>query len=167
MDSAPLLALLDRFATTPNHLLHGLVLVRHEKLVFEHYWPGIDLEPGTLDSVARAFDRETLHYVASVSKSITSTLVGIARDRGLIGGVQDSLFTYFPDRASLETVPNRAATVMAVPRVTMRGARPAIPAPPATQRSRGPPPSAGRTCRASGHPSLGARRRRRAPRRPL
>jgi len=111
MDSTPLLALLDLLAQTPDHLIHGIVIVRHQKLVFEHYWPGIDLDPGTLNPVPRDFDRETLHYVASVSKSITSALVGIALDRGLIGGVGDSLFSHFPDYASLETEGNGAVTL--------------------------------------------------------
>lgn len=78
MIAAPLVDLTDRIARTEGHLLHSLVIVRDQKLVFEEYWPGVDLEPGTLNPVTRDFDRETLHYVASVSKSITSygTLYG-------------------------------------------------------------------------------------------
>jgi CubicO group peptidase (beta-lactamase class C family) len=82
------------------------VIARNGKLVFERYWPGTDLEPATLDPVARSFDRETLHYVASVSKSLTSALAGIAVDRGLIAGVADSLFSYFPEYAHLRTDEN-------------------------------------------------------------
>jgi CubicO group peptidase (beta-lactamase class C family) len=111
MDSAPLLALVALLDSTPDHLMHGVVIVRHDRLVFEHYWPGIDLEPETLAPVARDFDRETLHYVASVSKSVTSALVGIALDRGLLGGVDDRLFAYFPDYGSLETAANGPITI--------------------------------------------------------
>jgi CubicO group peptidase (beta-lactamase class C family) len=89
MDPGPLLDLLDLISNTDNHMIHSLLIVKDQKLVFEEYWPGVDLEPGTLSPVARNFDRTTLHYVASVSKSITSALVGIALDQGLIGSVED------------------------------------------------------------------------------
>ncbi len=107
MEPGPLLDLLALIADTEDHMIHSLVIVRDQKLVFEEYWPGVDLEPGTLDPVAREFDRETLHYVASVSKSITSALVGIAIDRGLVGGVEDTLFAHFPEYAHLRREDNR------------------------------------------------------------
>ena len=103
MEPRPLEDLLDLVARTPKHLLHGLLIVRDGKLVFEEYWPGVDLDPVTLDFVEKDFDRETLHYVASVSKSITSALAGIAWDRGLIGSVQDSVFSYFPEHQDLRS----------------------------------------------------------------
>jgi len=108
MDPQPLLDLLDLVAHTENHLLHGLLVVRNQRLVFEEYWRGTDLDPWTLDPVERGFDRNTLHYVASVSKSVTSALAGIAVDQGLIEGVADSLFAYFPDYADLRTDQNGA-----------------------------------------------------------
>lgn len=107
MDRGPLLDLLELIDTTENHLMHGLVIVRNQRLVFEQYWPGVDLEPGTLDSVERDFDLTTLHYVASVSKSITSALAGIAVAQGSIGGVGDLLFSYFPEYADLQNDANR------------------------------------------------------------
>jgi len=106
MDARPLLDLLGVIAGTDDHLIHGLVIARHGKLVLERYWPGVDLEPATLEPVPTAFDRETLHYVASVSKSLTSALAGIAWDRGLISDVADSLFAYFPEYGHLRTDDN-------------------------------------------------------------
>ena len=106
MDAAPLLDLLDLVSATEDHMLHSLLIVKDRKLVFEEYWPGTDLRPENLNPVARDFDRETLHYVASVSKSITSALVGIALDRGAIGGVDGSPFAFLPEYAHLRTADN-------------------------------------------------------------
>jgi CubicO group peptidase (beta-lactamase class C family) len=111
MDPEPLLDLLDLVAHTDNHLLHGLLIVRHRRLVFEEYWRGTDLDPWTLDPVERDFDRNTLHYVASVSKSVTSALAGIAIGQAYIGGVEDSLFAYFPEYAGLRTDENGEITL--------------------------------------------------------
>lgn len=106
MDAEPLADLLRLIESTDDHLIHSLLIARDGKLVFEQYWPGLDLEPGTLEPIAKDFGRETLHYVASVSKSLTSALAGIALDQGLIGGVEDSLFSYFPEYAHLRTGDN-------------------------------------------------------------
>jgi len=111
MDPGPLLDLLDLFSNTDNHMTHSLLIVKDQRLVFEEYWPGVDLEPGTLSPVERSFDRTTLHYVASVSKSITSALVGIALDQGLIGSVEDSLFSFFPEYSDLKREDNGQITL--------------------------------------------------------
>ncbi|HSW31368.1 MAG TPA: serine hydrolase [Longimicrobiales bacterium] len=103
MDARPLEDLLDLVDGTPGHLLHGLLIVKDGKLVFEEYWPGVDLTPESLELVERDFDRETLHYVASVSKSITSALAGIALDQGLTRSVQDPVFSYFPEHEDLRS----------------------------------------------------------------
>ena len=100
---APLRELLDLIDGTDGHLIHSLLIVKDQKLVFEGYWPGSDLNPVGLDPVEKDFDRETLHYVASVSKSITSALAGIAFDEGFIGSVEEPVFDHFPDHVDLRT----------------------------------------------------------------
>ncbi len=97
MHHGPLQDLLDLIAGMDNHMIHSILIVKNQKLVFEEYWAGIDLEPISLTPVEREFDRETLHYAASVSKSVTSALVGIALDQGLIGNVGATPFSFFPD----------------------------------------------------------------------
>jgi len=106
-----LFALLDLIETTEDHLIHSILIVRDQTLVFEEYWPGVDLDQITLVPTQQNFDRETLHYAASISKSITSALVGIAIDRGLIGSLDDSLFSYFPEYADLIRNDNREITL--------------------------------------------------------
>jgi len=103
MDPDPLLGLLDLIEDTENHLIHSLLIVKDQKLVFENYWPGADLNPVGLDPVVKNFDRETLHYVASVSKSITSALTCIALDKGFIDSVEEPVFDHFLDHDDLRT----------------------------------------------------------------
>ncbi len=111
MEADSLFALLDLIETTEDHLIHSILIVRDQTLVFEEYWPGVDLDQITLVPTQQNFDRETLHYAASISKSITSALVGIAIDRGLIGSLDDSLFSYFPEYADLIRNDNREITL--------------------------------------------------------
>ncbi len=63
--------------------VHSLLLVRRGKLVLEEYFHG--------------YDREDLHPVASVTKSVVSMLVGIAIDRGRIESVPVPLLDSFPE----------------------------------------------------------------------
>ena len=76
--------------TYPN--IHSLLVIKNGKLVFEEYFPGRDLWKGYI-----AFTREDLHGVTSVTKSFSSTLIGIAIDKGLIKGTKESLLTFFPE----------------------------------------------------------------------
>ena len=84
--------------------VHSLLVVKDGKLVFEEYFRGYtwnyadDQHRGDLVD----FGRDTRHNLASVTKSFTSALIGIAIDRGLIGGVGDSVFSFFPQYASLQ-----------------------------------------------------------------
>ena len=103
MAPAPLGDLLDLIDGTASHRIHSILIVRNQKLVFERYWPGMDLRPEGLVPTQRDFDRNTLHYVASVSKSITSALAGIALDQGLIDSVDEPVFDFFPEKADLRT----------------------------------------------------------------
>lgn len=73
--------------------IHGMLIVRDGRLVFEkyyghYYW-----------SIA--------HNLASVTKSITSLLVGIAIEQGYIGSVQDKVLSYFPEYFPLEEQENK------------------------------------------------------------
>ncbi len=67
-------------------LLHSLVIVRRGKLVVEEYFHG--------------YAREDLHRLHSVTKSVTSLLVGIARDRGAVGSLDTPVLEWFPEHAA-------------------------------------------------------------------
>jgi CubicO group peptidase (beta-lactamase class C family) len=80
--------------------LHGLVVVRDERLVLERYFTGEDNARGRpLGTVA--FTAETRHDMRSVSKSIVALLYGIALERGQVPPPEAPLFAAFPDHADL------------------------------------------------------------------
>jgi CubicO group peptidase (beta-lactamase class C family) len=60
--------------------LHAILVVRNGKLVFEHYMAGADELYGQIISNV-SFDADKQHDVRSVTKSITSLVLGIAVGR--------------------------------------------------------------------------------------
>jgi CubicO group peptidase (beta-lactamase class C family) len=88
-----------------NHRIHSILIVKNGKLVFEEYFSGQDLDITGLELkyVTKTFDRNTLHFQASVTKSVTSALFGMAMDKNLINSVDDPLFSYLPEYADLKT----------------------------------------------------------------
>src|SRR5262249_40579966 len=71
-----------------NANVHGVVIVRGGKLVFEQYFAGYD-EPWGGTARRYEFDANTLHDLRSVTKSIISVLFGIALDRKLITNLDE------------------------------------------------------------------------------
>jgi CubicO group peptidase (beta-lactamase class C family) len=102
LDPATLCAVVPRFAEWHQADVHGIVVVRHGKLAFEHYFPGSDSLYGVV-SLDTTFDAETLHDVRSVTKSITSLCLGIAIDRGWVKSVDAPVLSFFPQWADLDT----------------------------------------------------------------
>ena len=99
-----------------NNLLHSLLIERHGKLVAEIYHNGKDSPlnvrygfrlPFDGESV---FDKDSLHDVRSVSKSVVSLLFGIAVEKKLIHEIDSSVIASFPELADLETVQHSSVT---------------------------------------------------------
>jgi len=61
--------------------IHGLLIAKDDKLVLEEYF--------------HDYDRDKLHSVESVTKSVTSALIGIAIDKKFIPGVHEPVWPYF------------------------------------------------------------------------
>jgi len=101
LDGSRLCGIAARLAAT-NANVHAVLIARHGKLVFEQYFAGHDELWGT-DRGPHEFDAATKHDMRSVSKSVTSLLVGIAIDRELIKGVDEPILKFFPDYAALKT----------------------------------------------------------------
>jgi len=98
MNPLPLISMMNGLLNRDDHLVHGILIVKNGKLVFEEYFSGEDLNISSGPQyVHRDFDRNTLHFQASVTKSFTSALVGIAVDQGLITGVDEKVFSFFPE----------------------------------------------------------------------
>jgi len=65
----------------PN--IHSVLLVKNGKLILEEYFNG--------------YSREIKPIIASVTKSITSVLIGIAIDRQMIASVNQRVYEFFPE----------------------------------------------------------------------
>jgi CubicO group peptidase (beta-lactamase class C family) len=63
-------------------VIHSLVIAQNDCLVLEEYFHG--------------YAAEDLHMVTSCSKSITSLLIGLALDKGLISGVDAPVLDFLP-----------------------------------------------------------------------
>ena len=63
-------------------LLHSVVVVRHGKLLAEEYFHG--------------YRRDDLHELHAATQSVTSLLVGIAVDQGVIDSLDEPVLDYFP-----------------------------------------------------------------------
>jgi CubicO group peptidase (beta-lactamase class C family) len=87
--------------------IHSILVVKNGKLVFEEYFP-ISLTGG----VSVVYSRETLHPVMSVTKSFSSTLTGIAIDKGLIKGTDESLLAFFPEYKEKLSANNKGAITL-------------------------------------------------------
>jgi CubicO group peptidase (beta-lactamase class C family) len=83
VDAAALDSLYTEMAQDPHRDLKGIVIVGDGRLVSEHYFNG--------DSAS------SLHDIRSATKSITSLLMGLALQKGLVHSVGDSISLYLPN----------------------------------------------------------------------
>jgi CubicO group peptidase (beta-lactamase class C family) len=86
LDSAALIEMFD-FVRQKAIPVHSVQIVRHGRLLLDAYfWPsGVGVP----------------HDVASVTKSVTSTLIGLAIQKGLLRDVNQPLLSLFPNRTVL------------------------------------------------------------------
>ena len=100
IDRGALCRMADRLAASSN--VHAVLVARGGKLVFERYFKGSDEINGRrVESVT--FDADTLHNIKSATKSVASLALGIAIDRGLIRGVNEPIFSFFPELSDLRS----------------------------------------------------------------
>jgi Beta-lactamase class C and other penicillin binding proteins len=98
--------LINKLATEIGHgeypNIHSLLIARHNKLVYENYWPGND-ENWRRSIESMVHDQNTLHDVRSISKSIVSACIGLAIQQKKIKSVDQKIFDFFPELASQDT----------------------------------------------------------------
>lgn len=82
--------------------IHGLLVVRHGKLVVEQYFEGKDERRGNPVGVV-SFDANTLHDARSITKSVVSILFGIAVAQNAIADIDAPVLDYFPEYADLRS----------------------------------------------------------------
>jgi CubicO group peptidase (beta-lactamase class C family) len=73
--------------------IHGILLIKNGKLVFEEYFDG--------------FDRETKHRIFSASKSVTSILIGMAMDQNKLSDVDTNVYKLLPEYEGTKWIDQR------------------------------------------------------------
>jgi CubicO group peptidase (beta-lactamase class C family) len=83
--------------------IHSILIVKDGKLVLEEYFSGYtwNYNDPQFKGELTDYGIDTIHNLASVTKSITSALVGIAIDRGFIQAVDERVFLFFPEYSNL------------------------------------------------------------------
>ncbi|MFX1475646.1 MAG: serine hydrolase domain-containing protein [Promethearchaeota archaeon] len=64
--------------------LHSFLVIRNGYIVYEYY--------------SLPYDQDTLHFLASATKTFVAALIGIALDAGIIGSINDTVVDIFDDR---------------------------------------------------------------------
>jgi CubicO group peptidase (beta-lactamase class C family) len=102
LDPATLCALVPRFTAWTQADVHAVLVARHGALVFEHYFQGSDETWGKPLGLVD-FSPDTKHDLRSITKSVTSLLLGIAIDRGWVPGVDTPVLSLLPAYADLHS----------------------------------------------------------------
>lgn len=104
IDEKPLQDLVEAIRRDKYRNIHSILIARKGDLVFEEYFGGYrykydgDMFRGEFVN----YDTNTIHDIASVTKAITSALIGIAVDRGQIQGEYQEIFSFFPEYSHLK-----------------------------------------------------------------
>jgi CubicO group peptidase (beta-lactamase class C family) len=110
VDAAGLAAMTAALRAAPELGLHAVLIERDGKLIYEEYFEGPDERWGQpLGKVAMTM--ETRHDLRSVTKSVVSALVGIARSEGAIASLDQPLVAWFPEYPELDTPDSRRVTL--------------------------------------------------------
>ena len=94
MDSAVLIGMFD-YIEQQKADVHGILIVRNGYTVVEAYYP--------------PYGPNVRHRTASVGKSFTGALVGIAIQEGYIEGVDQKVLDFFPDHSDWQDDPLKQA----------------------------------------------------------
>ena len=102
LDAATLCAMVPRFDAWKDADVHSVLVVRHGTLVFEHYFKGADERWGRSLGVVD-FAPDVKHDLRSITKSVTSLLLGIAIDHGWVPGIDAPVLSLLPQYADLHS----------------------------------------------------------------
>ncbi len=93
---------LENEINSGKYNIHSLIILRKNKLIYEHYFAGDDaVFPNPVGKIPHT--RDSLHDCRSVTKSIVSTCIGLAVSQGKIKSLDDKIFDYFPAYQQLAT----------------------------------------------------------------
>lgn len=113
----PLASLADRIERGRIPNIHGILIVKGGKLVFEKYFEGYRFayDKALFQGTAVHYDAYTAHNTMSITKAVTAATVGIAIDQVLIGDEQQRISTYFPEYSHLFDEQKRRITIGHLP----------------------------------------------------
>lgn len=97
--------MMDHIINTEDHNIHNILIFKDNKLVFEEYFEGYLYSgdpPGSNGEYVQ-YDRETDHYLASVSKTVTSAIFGVAVKLGYITDIHEKVVDIFPEYLDILT----------------------------------------------------------------
>jgi CubicO group peptidase (beta-lactamase class C family) len=77
--------------------IHSLVIIHNDELILEEYFGG--------------WDRDRLHPCYSVTKSVSSALIGIAIGKGYISGTDAKLLDFFPEYETIGNYDERKESI--------------------------------------------------------
>lgn len=105
LDSSLLVEMVHQTERRIEHNVHSILMIRNNKLFFEKYFEGYlySNDPPGSNGEFIQYDRETDHFLASVSKTITSVIFGAAVMEGYIESVDERLIDIFPEYDSILT----------------------------------------------------------------
>ncbi|MBN1200625.1 MAG: serine hydrolase [Anaerolineae bacterium] len=95
MDSDKLADALAFLLEQDDYTIHSLTVVRNGYMVVDAYF--------------YPFEPDALHDIASVTKSFTATLIGIAIQQGYLPGVEEPVLSFFIDREIANVDANKEA----------------------------------------------------------
>jgi CubicO group peptidase (beta-lactamase class C family) len=104
------LSQLDKFLKQwPQRNVHAVVIARRGKLVLERYFRGKERRVMEWSGPVE-FSSTKKHDIRSISKSVTSLLIGVAVSEDRFPALDSSVIDYFPEYADLRTLKNGRIT---------------------------------------------------------
>ncbi len=98
-------AMMDDINETSDHNIHSISIIKNNTLVFEEYFEGYlySSNPPGSNGAFIQYDEDTDHFLASVSKSITSVILGAAVKEGYIDNLDAKIIDLLPEYADILT----------------------------------------------------------------
>jgi len=83
IEQANLQEMMEEILGGDSRYIHSILLIKNGKLAFEEYFFG--------------YSRDTRHFLASVSKSVTSLAIGLTIDNGYVSNADALAYEFFPE----------------------------------------------------------------------
>jgi CubicO group peptidase (beta-lactamase class C family) len=98
---------ITRYVQDSRLEVDSVVVVRHGYIVYEKYFRA-------------PWNKDRIHNIHSITKSVMGSLIGIAVQQGKIGSLNDKMVDYFPNR-TIQNLDERKKSVTLLNLITMKG----------------------------------------------